>query len=92
MAMVIIYTPAGKNAEAYETRLLSRSFDHFPPFIESAVRASLVGLLHFPAIWAFAERRRGQMVVRATLILAGLRMTPFWIRHKNTPRSLLRWD
>jgi hypothetical protein len=47
--------------------------------------ASLVRLLHFVAIRAFAQRRLGQMIVRPARAGPPLGMSPFRIWHRPAP-------
>src|SRR3989304_3385399 len=54
---------------------------HRPPPVVAAVRAGAVGRLGLVAVGTLAERERGDEVVRAPLVLAGLRMTPFGVGH-----------
>jgi len=60
-----------------------------PAFVITAMRTSPVGLLHFVAVGTLGNSGREQVVMRATLILAGLGMATFWIRHYITPVSRL---
>jgi hypothetical protein len=48
-----------------------------------------MGLLHFVAVGTLGHRGREQVVVGATLVLACLGMSTFWIRHYITPGSRL---
>src|SRR5262249_10428179 len=56
-----------------------------PAFIIAAMRTSPVGLLHFVAIGTLGHGGREQVIVSATLVLAHLGMSTFWIRHYFTP-------
>jgi len=58
--------------------------DDFASFVITAVWAGLMRLLHLMAIGTFGERRRFQMVVRAPLVLAPVRVTSFRIGHTNS--------
>src|SRR5580704_9834528 len=58
--------------------------DDFASLVITAVWAGLMRLLHLMAIRTFGERRRFQVVVRAPLVLAPVRMTTFRIRHTNS--------
>jgi|SRR5580658_5791794 hypothetical protein len=58
--------------------------DDFASLVITAVWASLMRLLHLMAVRTFGERRRFQVVVRAPLVLAPMRMTTFRIRHTNS--------
>jgi hypothetical protein len=60
-----------------------------PAFVIAAMRTRPVGLLHFVAIRTLGHCRRKQVVVCATLVLARLGMSTFWIRHYITPGSRL---
>ena len=70
---------------AVNVRASGPNVHDFPPFVIAAVRASLVRLLHFMAMGALRERRSSQVVVRPPLVLAGFRMTSFWIGHTVPP-------
>jgi hypothetical protein len=63
---------------------LGAGIHYFPPFVIATLWANLVRLLHLMAVGAFGQRRSGQKVVRAPLVLAGFRMTSFWIGHANS--------
>src|SRR3984893_8204728 len=60
-----------------------------PAFVITAMRTSLVRLLHFVAIRTLGHSGREQVVMSATLVLARLGMSTFWIRHYITPGSRL---
>ena len=60
-----------------------------PALVIATMRAGLVRLLHFVAIRTFGHRGREQVVVSATLVLARLGMSAFWIWHYFTPVSRL---
>jgi hypothetical protein len=71
--------PAGETATS-----LRRLFDGFA-LVMPAMWASLMGLLHFVAIGAFAERGLGQKIVCATGAGATFRVPSFRVRHGSTP-------
>src|SRR5262249_12492559 len=54
----------------------------------AAMRADAVRLLRFMALWAFAQRGLGQVVVRAARARPSLRMSSLWIRHCPAPLFL----
>ena len=59
----------------------------------AAMRADLMGLLHFVAVGALRERGLHQKIVGAAGAGAPLGMPAFWVRHDTTPRSdLIRPD
>src|ERR1700676_2560694 len=60
---------------------------HGTAFIEAAVGTSLVRLLGFVAIRAFAERRALEKIMGSPGARPSLRMPSFGVRHSNTPRS-----
>src|SRR5579872_3645470 len=62
---------------------------HRTTFIVAAMGTSLMRLLGFVAIRAFAERRLLKKIMGPPGARPSLRMPSFWVRHSNTPRSRL---
>src|SRR5271163_315240 len=76
--------PAGYRA----LRLGRRRFlFHGFAFVIATVWAGLMGLLHFVAIGAFAERGLAEKIVGAARAGSTFRVPSFWVRHGSTPHS-----
>jgi len=71
-------------SRARDGRHSGGSVYNFPVLVVAAMRASLMGLLHFVAMRAFGERGSHQVVVRAPVARASFRMSPLWIGHANS--------
>jgi hypothetical protein len=63
---------------------LALSVNHFTAFVITTGAAQLVGQLLFVAVRTLRERQFVQMIVRAPVARAPLRMTSFRIRHYNS--------
>src|SRR5262249_44408005 len=71
--------------ECLEQRRLRGSFLDGLAFIVATVRASLVRLLHFMTMGAFAQGRLGQMIMGPPGAGPPLGMSSFWIWHRTSP-------
>jgi hypothetical protein len=82
--MVVIKCASLETTGEENLGCLAFGVNHFTALVITAGAAHLVGQLLFVAVRTLRERQPMQMIVRAPVARAPLRMTSFRIRHYNS--------
>lgn len=83
-------TRRGNRMLGAESRIRARTYllgfldlDHSPSFVISALWTNMMRQLHLMTLGTFVQQRRCNVMMRTPGSLPGVRVSPFWIRHRK---------